>query len=105
MDSCIDMASTYGIGMCSIKQSNHFGMSASFVLQAARRGMMSLVFTNSSPAVSPTRTRAKANFSFSGYSFRAWCEDALLELRGLISLRGDVFLPLRSYPSGEGCQS
>jgi LDH2 family malate/lactate/ureidoglycolate dehydrogenase len=52
MDSCIDMASTYGIGMCSIKHSNHFGMSASFVLQAARRGMMSLVFTNSSPAVS-----------------------------------------------------
>lgn len=52
MDSCIEMAATYGIGMCSIKHSNHFGMSASFVLQAARRGMMSLVFTNSSPAVS-----------------------------------------------------
>jgi LDH2 family malate/lactate/ureidoglycolate dehydrogenase len=52
MDSCIDMASIYGIGMCSVKRSNHFGMSASFVLQAARRGMMSLVFTNSSPAVS-----------------------------------------------------
>ena len=55
MDSCIDMAATYGIGMCSIKHSNHFGMSASFVLQAARRGMMSMVFTNSSPAVSTSQ--------------------------------------------------
>jgi LDH2 family malate/lactate/ureidoglycolate dehydrogenase len=52
MDKCIEMAKVYGIGMASIKHSNHFGMSASFVLQAARQDMMSLVFTNSSPAVS-----------------------------------------------------
>jgi LDH2 family malate/lactate/ureidoglycolate dehydrogenase len=52
MDKCIEMAKIYGIGMASIKHSNHFGMSASFVLQAARQDMMSLVFTNSSPAVS-----------------------------------------------------
>jgi LDH2 family malate/lactate/ureidoglycolate dehydrogenase len=56
MSSCIEMAKTYGIGMCSIKHSNHFGMSASFVLQAAKEGFMSLVFTNSSPAVSPRST-------------------------------------------------
>ncbi|RSH93712.1 hypothetical protein EHS25_006359 [Saitozyma podzolica] len=51
MDKCIEMAKVYGIGMASIKHSNHFGMSASFVLQAARQDMMSLVFTNSSPAL------------------------------------------------------
>ncbi|KAM0753158.1 malate dehydrogenase [Meredithblackwellia eburnea MCA 4105] len=51
MKSCINAAKTFGIAMASVKHSNHFGMSASFVLQAANEGMMSLVFTNSSPAL------------------------------------------------------
>jgi LDH2 family malate/lactate/ureidoglycolate dehydrogenase len=51
MNRCIDMARVYGIGIVSIKHSNHFGMSASFALQAADADMMSLVFTNSSSAV------------------------------------------------------
>lgn len=55
MSRCVEMAQVYGIGMASVKHSNHFGMSASFVLQAADAGMMSLVFTNSSPAVRCTR--------------------------------------------------
>jgi len=37
----------------SIKHSNHFGMSAWIVQQAIDAGMMSLVFTNSSPALPP----------------------------------------------------
>lgn len=37
--------------MVSIKHSNHFGMSAWVVQQALDAGMMSLVFTNSSPAL------------------------------------------------------
>ncbi|KAK5176518.1 hypothetical protein LTR16_011122, partial [Cryomyces antarcticus] len=45
------MAQTYGIGMVSVKHSNHFGMSAWIVQQALDAGMMSLVFTNSSPAL------------------------------------------------------
>lgn len=51
MDAAIKMAHTYGIGMVSIKHSNHFGMSAWIVKQAVDAGMMSLVFTNSSPAL------------------------------------------------------
>ena len=51
MERCVEMAKAYGVGMASIKHSNHFGMSASFALQAADSNMMSLVFTNSSPAV------------------------------------------------------
>lgn len=51
MKTCIEMASVYGIGMASVAHSNHFGMSAAYALQAAESGMMSLVFTNSSPAV------------------------------------------------------
>ncbi|PYH95589.1 Malate/L-lactate dehydrogenase [Aspergillus ellipticus CBS 707.79] len=51
MERAIEMAKEFGIGMVSIKHSNHFGMSAWLVQQAIDAGMMSLVFTNSSPAL------------------------------------------------------
>ncbi|KAL1955835.1 hypothetical protein VTO42DRAFT_8074 [Malbranchea cinnamomea] len=51
MDNAIAMAREFGIGMVSVTHSNHFGMSASFVQQAIDANMMSLVFTNSSPAL------------------------------------------------------
>ncbi len=49
--ACIEMAKVYGIGMACIKHSNHFGMSAWLVQRALDEGLMSLVFTNSSPAL------------------------------------------------------
>jgi LDH2 family malate/lactate/ureidoglycolate dehydrogenase len=51
MAAAIRLANQMGIGMVSIKHSNHFGMSAWVVQQALDAGMMSLVFTNSSPAL------------------------------------------------------
>jgi len=51
MSKAIEAAKVYGIGMVSVKHSNHFGMSAWVVQQAIDAGMMSLVFTNSSPAL------------------------------------------------------
>ena len=51
MKRAIEMAEIYGIGMVSVKHSNHFGMSAWLVQQAVDAGMLSLVFTNSSPAL------------------------------------------------------
>lgn len=51
MAKACEMAKVYGIGMVSVKHSNHFGMSAWLVQQALDEGMMSLVFTNSSPAL------------------------------------------------------
>lgn len=51
MTKAIEMAKVYGIGMVSVKHSNHFGMSAWLVQQAIDADMMSLVFTNSSPAL------------------------------------------------------
>ncbi|KAF2828034.1 Malate/L-lactate dehydrogenase [Ophiobolus disseminans] len=51
MAAAIDMANNIGIGLVSVKHSNHFGMSAWVVQQALDAGMMSLVFTNSSPAL------------------------------------------------------
>lgn len=51
MARAIEMAQEFGIGLVSVKHSNHFGMSAWVVQQALDAGMMSLVFTNSSPAL------------------------------------------------------
>lgn len=51
VDAAIESARTFGIGMASIKHSNHFGMSAWICQRAIDQDMMSLVFTNSSPAL------------------------------------------------------
>ncbi|GKT44897.1 putative oxidoreductase YKL071W [Colletotrichum spaethianum] len=51
MAAAIESAKTFGIGMASVSHSNHFGMSAWIVQQALDADMMSLVFTNSSPAL------------------------------------------------------
>lgn len=51
MEKAVEMAKIYGIGMVSIKHSNHFGMAAWIVQKAIDADMMSLVFTNSSPAL------------------------------------------------------
>ena len=42
METAIDMAREFGIGMVSVKHSNHFGMSAWICQQAVDAGMMSL---------------------------------------------------------------
>ncbi|KAJ9223586.1 hypothetical protein DTO271D3_5872 [Paecilomyces variotii] len=59
MARAIEMAKDFGIGMVSVKHSNHFGMSAWIVQQALDAGMMSLVFTNSSPALPVWGGRSK----------------------------------------------
>lgn len=51
MAAAVEAARVYGIGLASVKHSNHFGMSAWVVQQALDADMMSLVFTNSSPAL------------------------------------------------------
>ncbi|ETS74350.1 hypothetical protein PFICI_14216 [Pestalotiopsis fici W106-1] len=59
MDLAIEMAEKFGIGMVSIKHSNHFGMAAWICQQAIDANMMSLVFTNSSPAMPVWGGRSK----------------------------------------------
>ncbi|KAH7355902.1 malate dehydrogenase [Pyrenochaeta sp. MPI-SDFR-AT-0127] len=59
MAAAIESAKIYGIGMASITHSNHFGMSAWLVQKALDADMMSLVFTNSSPALPPWGGQSK----------------------------------------------
>jgi LDH2 family malate/lactate/ureidoglycolate dehydrogenase len=59
MAAAIESAKTYGIGMASVAHSNHYGMAAWLVQEAIDAGMMSLVFTNSSPALPVWGGRSK----------------------------------------------
>ena len=51
MAEAIALASTMGIGLVGVRNSNHFGMSAFYLLQGLQSDMISQVFTNSSPAM------------------------------------------------------
>jgi L-2-hydroxycarboxylate dehydrogenase (NAD+) len=51
MAEAIARARTFGIGVVVASRSNHFGMAASYLLQALDAGMAAIVFTNASPAM------------------------------------------------------
>lgn len=53
MKEAITRAEIYGIGIVTANRSNHFGMGATYVLQALEAGMISLVFTNSAKQMPP----------------------------------------------------
>lgn len=51
MEMATERAGKFGIGMVGVKNSNHFGMAACYLLQAVEAGYAALVFTNASPAM------------------------------------------------------
>ncbi len=53
MAEAISLARKSGIGIASARRSTHFGMAASYVLQALDAGFVALVFTNASRAMAP----------------------------------------------------
>jgi LDH2 family malate/lactate/ureidoglycolate dehydrogenase len=53
MDAAMEIAAEAGVGLVGVSNSNHFGMAASYLLQAVERGFAALVFTNASPALPP----------------------------------------------------
>jgi LDH2 family malate/lactate/ureidoglycolate dehydrogenase len=57
MQEAITIAREYGIGAVSVRRSTHFGMAASYVLQALDASLISLVFSNASPAMPPWGAR------------------------------------------------
>jgi LDH2 family malate/lactate/ureidoglycolate dehydrogenase len=51
MDEACRLAGKAGIGLVGVHRSTHFGMGALYALQAIEAGYISLIFTNSSPAI------------------------------------------------------
>jgi LDH2 family malate/lactate/ureidoglycolate dehydrogenase len=97
MDFATKAAETYGIGMASVTHSNHFGMSAWIVQRALRANMMSLVFTNSSPALPPFGGREKL-LGVSPIACGAPGKDGrdfILDMAPSIAARGKVYKALR----------
>jgi LDH2 family malate/lactate/ureidoglycolate dehydrogenase len=58
-DIAIGMAQEMGIGVVGVFRSTHFGMAASYLLQAVEAGYAAFVFTNASPAMPPYGGRAE----------------------------------------------
>ncbi|KAE8156153.1 Malate/L-lactate dehydrogenase [Aspergillus tamarii] len=53
IDKCIEMAHTYGMGMVAVRNSNHYGMAATYVLRAVKKGFACFAYTNASRAMPP----------------------------------------------------
>ena len=53
MQEAITMASEHGIGVVSAFNSNHFGMAASYLIQAVDSGFFAFAFTNSARSMPP----------------------------------------------------
>lgn len=92
MAKAIDMAAIYGIGMVSVKHSNHFGMSAWLVQQALDAGMLSLVFTNSSPALPAWGGREKLmGVSPIACGAPGQDHDFILDMAPSVAARGKIY--------------
>lgn len=57
MDLAIEKAKQYGVGMVSVRNSNHFGIAGYYSMRAAKAGMMGVSMTNAEALVVPTYSR------------------------------------------------
>ncbi|MGD9568784.1 MAG: Ldh family oxidoreductase [Sedimentibacter sp.] len=57
MKQAINIAKIYGIGMATVKNSNHFGVASYYSMMALEENMIGLVMTNASPAIAPFGTK------------------------------------------------
>lgn len=97
MQRAVAMAQTFGIGLVSVKHSNHFGMAAWIVQQALDAGMLSLVFTNSSPAL-PVFGGAEKLMGVSPLACGAPAGAAppfILDMAPSVAARGKIYKALR----------
>lgn len=53
MAHCLDMAKEHGIAAVGVKNSNHFGIGAYYVMMGLKNDMISAVCTNTSPLMAP----------------------------------------------------
>jgi LDH2 family malate/lactate/ureidoglycolate dehydrogenase len=53
IDKGIEVASTYGLAVIGVKNSNHYGMAATYLLRAMAQGYAAMAFTNASRSMPP----------------------------------------------------
>lgn len=52
IDKGIEAATTFGLAVVAVKNRNHYGMCATYVLSAVKQGYAAMAFTNASRAMS-----------------------------------------------------
>jgi LDH2 family malate/lactate/ureidoglycolate dehydrogenase len=98
MTRAIEMAKEFGIGMVSVKHSNHYGMAAWLAQKAADADMMSLVFTNSSPGLPVWGGRTKlmgVSPIACGAPGKSGSPPFILDMAPSVAARGKVYKALR----------
>lgn len=53
VDKGMEIAQTYGLAAVAVRNSNHYGMAATYLLRATRRGFAAMAFTNASRSMPP----------------------------------------------------
>ncbi|KAH8689582.1 Malate/L-lactate dehydrogenase [Talaromyces proteolyticus] len=98
MTKAVEMAKEFGIGLVSVKHSNHYGMAAWIVQQAIDSGMMALVFTNSS-AAQPVWGGREKRMGVSPLACGAPAQNDsrpfILDMAPSIAARGKIYKALR----------
>ncbi|GAB6031604.1 hypothetical protein CHUAL_009368 [Chamberlinius hualienensis] len=59
MDLAIEKAKNTGIGLVTVRGSNHFGIAGWYSMRALEQGMIGFAATNASPLIPPTRTTTR----------------------------------------------
>lgn len=54
METCLEKARQTGVGMVTVRNSNHYGIAAYYAMMALQEDMIGISFTNSQPLVAPT---------------------------------------------------
>lgn len=60
MDLAIRKAKTVGVGWVVANRSNHYGIAGWYSMRAAKEGLVGISMTNTSPLMSPTRSKEAA---------------------------------------------
>src|SRR6266511_1699654 len=92
MQEAIAIAREFGVGVVSARRSTHFGMAASYVLQALDAGFISLVFSNASPAMPPWggRTALLGTNPFAAGAPAGKHPPFLLDMSPAVAARGKI---------------
>ncbi|KAL3432642.1 Malate/L-lactate dehydrogenase [Aspergillus tetrazonus] len=53
IDKGVEMAQRYGVGVVAVKHSNHYGMAATYLLRAMKKGCAVMAFTNATRSMPP----------------------------------------------------
>jgi len=92
MQEAIAIAREFGVGVVSVRRSTHFGMAAAYVLQALEAGLISLVFSNASPAMPPwgARTALLGTNPFAAGAPAGKHPPFLLDMSPAVAARGKI---------------